>query len=77
MAIMDRIPTPELALITGDRTVPEEDLREAEQLVDDLAALVEAGVVVVRRQLGGPLRYGLAAAGDGANPSSLGAGCRE
>jgi DNA-binding transcriptional ArsR family regulator len=34
------------------------ELEEADQLVADLAALVEAGLVTVRRQLGGPVRYG-------------------
>jgi hypothetical protein len=34
------------------------ELDEAEQLVADLAALVDAGLVSVRRQLGGPARYG-------------------
>jgi hypothetical protein len=34
------------------------DLEEAEQLIADLATLVDAGLITARRQLGGPVRYG-------------------
>jgi hypothetical protein len=37
---------------------PTPDLAEADALIADLAALVDAGLVTVRRQLGGPIRYG-------------------
>jgi len=34
------------------------DLAAADALIADLAALVDAGLVTARRQLGGPVRYG-------------------
>ena len=38
---------------------PPAELDEAERLIGDLKALVDAGLVVVREQLGGPPRYGV------------------
>jgi hypothetical protein len=60
MTIIDHIPVrlgPAPALAVAP---PPSELDEAEQLVGDLAALVDAGLVSVRRQLGGPARYGIA-----------------
>ena len=65
MATMDRLPRtspaliarPSLAVVAADAAVPEEDLQQAEQLIADLTALVDAGMIVARRQLGGPVRY--------------------
>ncbi|HWE12513.1 MAG TPA: hypothetical protein VG365_03325 [Solirubrobacteraceae bacterium] len=61
MAQIDHRPTlkllaPELAPGQAPAPSPAE-LAEADQLVADLAALVDAGLVTVRRQLGGPARY--------------------
>ena len=42
------------------------DFAAAAQLVSDLEALVEAGLIVVRRPLGGPARYAISAELDGA-----------
>lgn len=43
------------------------DLEEANRLIDDLAALVDAGLVLVRRQPGGVARYvAVTEAGDAA-----------
>lgn len=46
------------------------DRAQAERLVSDLAALIDAGLVVVRRQLGGPARYG--AVGGAGTPGRAG-----
>jgi len=46
-------PTP-----VGDEGVTRE-LEAADRLVSDLAALVDAGLVVVHKPLGGPARYGV------------------
>jgi hypothetical protein len=58
MTIIDLLPVrnrPALAPAPGPSPA---ELDEAEQLVADLATLVDAGLVSVRRQLGGPARYG-------------------
>ena len=54
MTIIDRIRPPHLASVV---VAPDEDLREAEALIADLTALMDAGLVVARRQLGGSTRY--------------------
>jgi hypothetical protein len=60
MTIIDHIPVRiRPALLPAAGPSPAE-LDEAEQLVADLAALMDAGLVSVRRQLGGPARYGTA-----------------
>ncbi len=46
-----------------------DDLREADQLISDLAALMEAGLVVVHEHVLGPPRYGL-----GIEPAARGLG---
>ena len=38
---------------------PPAELDEVERLIGDLKALVDAGLVVVREQTGGPPRYGV------------------
>lgn len=55
---------------------PITDRADAERLVSDLAALIDAGLVVVRRQLGGPARYGAVggAGGVGGVGGAAGAG---
>jgi hypothetical protein len=61
MTLIDHLPT--LSLRPPARTADPAaaDLDEADQLIADLAALVDAGLVTVRRQLGGPARYGAVA----------------
>jgi hypothetical protein len=54
---------PALRLAGGSQAA---DLEEAARLIDDLTALVDAGLVVVRKQIGGPIRYGPGLQGDGA-----------
>jgi hypothetical protein len=41
------------------------DLADADRLISDLAALVDAGVVVVHEHVLGPARYGLTCGGGG------------
>jgi hypothetical protein len=59
MALIDHLPTvnlrPPLRAVAPQS---EADLADADELIADLAALVDAGLVTVRRQLGGPVRYG-------------------
>jgi hypothetical protein len=58
MTIIDHLPTlPRRAPASiAPPSSPECD--EAKELVADLAALMQAGLITVRRQLGGPARYG-------------------
>ncbi|HWD73962.1 MAG TPA: hypothetical protein VG371_02405 [Solirubrobacteraceae bacterium] len=66
MTIIDYIPV-RVRPAPGLAAAPSpSELDEAEQLVADLAALVDAGLVSVRRQLGGPARYGAIVDLDGA-----------
>jgi hypothetical protein len=48
---------PTLKLLAPEPAPSPAELAEADQLVADLAALVDAGLVTVRRQLGGQARY--------------------
>ena len=61
MTFIDHLPTVNLRppACPGRPSTPE--LAEADELIADLAALVDAGLVTVRRQLGGPVRYGAVA----------------
>ena len=59
MTLLDHLPVVNLRPVprsVGPLTAT--DLAEADALIADLAALVDAGLVTVRRQLGGPIRYG-------------------
>ena len=61
MTIIDHLPVRNLPVRsrpTPPARTARAELDEAEQLVADLATLVDAGLVSVRRQLGGPARYG-------------------
>ncbi len=49
----------DLAMHRAAHTRPESDVAQAECLIEDLAALVDAGLVVVHDRLLGPARYGL------------------
>ncbi len=60
MTLIDHLPTVNLRPAARPPGQSASDLEEADQLIADLAALVEAGLVTVRRQLGGPVRYGAA-----------------
>jgi hypothetical protein len=42
----------------GASTSPSGDLAEADQLISDLAVLLDAGLVVVQEHVLGPARYG-------------------
>ena len=59
----------------ADERTEANELTEADELVADLIALIDAGLVTVRRQLGGPARYGAgqnleAADGDATSPTA-------
>ncbi len=68
MTLIDHLPM--VSLRPGGRVSPRPgvraagplpgELEEADELIADLAALIDAGLVTVRRQLGGPVRYGAA-----------------
>ncbi len=60
MNVCDRLPVSDLAQRRRGRPAPHEDLSEAEQLISDLAALVDAGLIVVKKQIGGGARYAAA-----------------
>lgn len=60
MTLIDHLPTVNLRPPLRAVVPPAADLAEADALIADLAALVDAGLVTVRRQLGGPVRYGAA-----------------
>jgi hypothetical protein len=49
------------------------DLAEADRLISDLAALVDAGLLVVHEHVLGPARYGLVADQDAPDRMSCGA----
>jgi len=57
MAISDLQPMPDLTTPDRDAASLHAELDEAERLVCDLAALLDAGLVVVSKQLGRPARY--------------------
>jgi hypothetical protein len=61
-----RVPGTGEAPRTGGRAEPATaspaDLAEADRLIADLAALIDAGLVVVQPRVVGPARYGVAAA---------------
>ena len=58
MTFIDHLPTVNLRPGARPAGLSATDLAEADELIADLAALVDAGLVTVRRQLGGPVRYG-------------------
>ena len=53
-------PVSDLAERRRGRPVAQGDLSEAERLISDLAELVDAGLIVVKKQLGGAARYAVA-----------------
>jgi hypothetical protein len=59
MTTIDRPLPGDLAMCRGAHTHLESDVAQAERLIEDLAALVDAGLVVVHDRLLGPARYGL------------------
>ncbi len=60
MNACDHLPVSDLAERRRIGVAPHGDLCEAEQLISDLAALVDAGLIVVKKQLGGGARYAVA-----------------
>ncbi len=58
MTLVDHLTAPDLSSCSSEGGPSRPELAQADELVADLAALVDAGLVEVRRQLGGPLRYG-------------------
>lgn len=60
MAIAEHLPLPDLVRRRHPGTSPRTELEAATRLIADLAALVDGGLVVVQKQLGGPVRYGAA-----------------
>ncbi len=57
MTLIDHLPPVNLRAAPRAPTPLATELQEADQLIADLAALVDAGLITVRRQLGGPVRY--------------------
>lgn len=60
MNVCDHLPVSDLAEPRRNGVAMHGDLSEAEQLISDLAALVDAGLIVVKKQLGGGARYAVA-----------------
>lgn len=60
MNACDRLPVSDLAERRRGGPVTHEDLSEAERLISDLAALVDAGLIVVKKHIGGAARYAAA-----------------
>jgi hypothetical protein len=61
MTLIDQLPTVKLHPTPRPADSPAAELAEADDLIADLGALVDAGVVAIHRQRGGPLRYGAVA----------------
>jgi hypothetical protein len=60
MNACDQLPVSDLAARRRGGRETHGDLSEAERLISDLAALVDAGLIVVKKQLGGAARYAVA-----------------
>jgi hypothetical protein len=58
MTISDHFVVPNPTTQERGRVFSAADLDEADQLISDLAALIDAGLVGVCEQLGEPVRYG-------------------
>ncbi len=61
MTFVDHLTAPDLSGYSSADGPSPPALEQAEQLIADLTVLVDAGLVVAHRQLGGPLRYGAVA----------------
>jgi hypothetical protein len=59
MTTMEHSLPVDLAARRAAKAHSENDVAQAERLIEDLAALVDAGLVVVQDRLLGPARYGI------------------
>lgn len=59
MTTSDQLQVSNLTTRRRTRASAPADLEDADRLISDLAVLVEAGLVAVQKQLGGPARYGV------------------
>ena len=69
MEVCDQLSPPDTSEAENVHAISSDDLEEANELISDLAALMEAGLVVVQDHVLGPPRYGL-----GAEPAARGRG---